>query len=312
MNEDNDAEIVADDNTGTGVEDQNTGIDGDDGAEDLGGTDSSQNKSPDSMLSALEDGDGVTFDFTGDEKPEGFPDEYWDDENKGVNAQALYEGLQKQEKIAKDLRSKMGKGDHKPPAKPEDYKLDLPEEIASQLAEGDKTIAAAQKRAHELGISQDAYQGFMAGMIEDLVAIAAEHTGEPTQEQLDAQEAETKQRVQDEIKAIGPNGPQVLRAVESWGKQMLAEGRISEASLEAMTNEGLVSAPMVRMFNELRSSFGGSPIPVDTGDDGLPPDAEIAEMIDKAYASKDPAKIRKTDELLDKRRAAGRPDSLQF
>jgi len=306
MGEDDNADIGADDNADTGADDQNTDTGGDDNGDsgDDGG-------SSDSMLKALEDGDGVKFDFTGEEKPEGFPDEFWDAENKTVNAQALYEDRQKQEKIAKDLRSKMGKGDHKPPAKPEDYKLELPEEIASQMAEGDKTLAAAQKRAHELGISQDAFQGFMGGMIEDLVAIAGE-AGEQTPEQIEAAEAASKQRVQDEIKAIGPNGPQVLRAVESWGKEMLAEGRISEASLKTMTDEGLVSANMVRFLNEIRGSMGGNSIPIDTGDDGLPPDAEIADMIDKAYASKDAAKIRKTDELLDKRRAAGRPDNLQF
>lgn len=297
------ADDGADAGTDTGAEGQDQGADnsaeGNDGADDGAG------KSGNSMLDGLGDGDGVTFDFTGEEKPEGFPDEFWDAENKGVNSQALFDGLQKQEKIAKDLRSKMGKGEHKAPAKAEDYTLELPEEIASQMNEGDKTLAAGQKRAHEFGISQEAYQGFMSGMIGDLVAIAAE-ANNPDSE---TNETARNEYVQEQIKEIGPNGAQVLRAVEKWGKELLSDGRISEASLEAMTQEGMTSAPMVRFLNEMRSSMGGDPVLHDHGDDGLPPDAEIANMIDAV--SNDAEQI-KVDALLDRRRQAGRPDKLQF
>lgn len=310
MTEENqNAETGAEENTGQEGENQeqateeNTeaGGEGDKKTDDSG-------KNAQSLLNNLEDGEGVTFDFTTGEKPEGFPDDYWNEEAKAPDAQKLYEGLKKQEQRANDLRAKMGKGEHKAPAKPEDYKLELPEEIASQLNEGDKTIAAAQKRAHEHGISQEAFQGFMAGMVGDLYEIA-QAVQDPNSEEAQARNAEY---VKEQIKEIGPNGPQILRAVEGWGDQMLAEGIINETDLDTLKNEGLVSAKMVTLFNRLRSRMGGADIPHNNVDDGLPPDSEIADMIDKAYASKDQAQIRKAEALLDKRRAAGRPERLQF
>lgn len=297
-----DSESRSDGAENSGSNDDNDQNNGD---TNLGDT---SDKSGNSMLDGLEDGDGVKFDFTGEEKPEGFPDEFWDAENKGVNAQALFEGLQKQEKIAKDLRSKMGKGEHKPPEKAADYKLELSEELSALVPSDDPLVLKAQERAHAHGMSQEAFQGFISEIIGDMAEMQAEQL-DPNSE---ANEEARKAYVQEQIKEIGPNGAQVLRAVESWGGELLAEGRISEASLTAMKEEGMVSAPMVRFLNELRGSMGGSSIPIDMGDDGLPPDAEIADMIDKAYESKDAAKIRKTEELLDKRRKAGRPEQLQF
>lgn len=282
---------------------------GDDGGNDSGDSgDDGKKKTGDSMLDALDDGDGVSFDFSGDEKPEGFPDEYWDAENGGVNAQALFDGLKKQEKIAKDLREKMGKGQHKAPEKPDDYKLELSEELQALVPSDDPLMAKARQRAHEHGMSQEAFQGFISEIIADMAELA---TGE-SPESAEAAEAKRKEYIQNEIKAIGPNGPQVLRAVESWGKELLAEGTINEGDLETMVNEGLVSAKMVQLFNRLRSRMGGSEIPLNPIDDGLPPDSEIAETINAAYESKNEAKIKKAEELLDKRRAAGRPEKLQF
>jgi len=286
--------------------------DGGDAAADNAASESQDNQDSNgqtgSMLDALGDGEGTDFDFTGEDKPEGFPDEFWDADNNAVNPQALFNEVKKQEKIAKDLRAKMGKGEHKAPEKATDYKLELPEELQELVPADDPLIAKAQERAHELGMSQENFQSFISEMIGDMAEIAAD-AADPNSEAAEAARAEY---VQDQIKQIGPNGAQVLRAVESWGKELVAEGTISEADAQTLKDEGLVSAKMVQLFNRLRSRMGGADIPLAPVDDGLPPDSEIADMLDKAYSSKDEAKIRKAEEMLDKRRAAGRPEKLAF
>lgn len=300
-----------------GAENQGTGADdgtqdgGDESGDADGGDaagDKGKKKDGTSLLDELEDGEGTTFDFSKGEKPEGFPDEYWDEDSKGPNAQALFDALQKQEKIAKDLRAKMGKGAHKPPEKPEQYTFKPSEKSAEHIKDGDPLVVAAQKVAHKHGLSQAQYEGFMADIVDNMVDMAAQMGDEASP----ANEEARKAYIKEQIAAIGPNGPQVLRAVQSWANEMKAEGVFSEDDVDTLVNEGLTSAKMVQMFNRLRSRMGGSSVPMDAVDDGLPPDAEIADTLNAAYESKDPAKIRKAEGLLDKRRAAGRPEKLQF
>jgi hypothetical protein len=283
------------------------------GGDEAGESDKGQKKTGDSMLDALDDDEGVTFDFSTGEKPEGFPDEFWDEEAKAPNAQALFEGIQKQEKIAKDLRAKMGKGAHKPPEKPDDYKLELPEELQQVVPEDDPLLAAARERAHAHGLSQEAFQGFINDIVGDMAKIAAENADENSP----ANEEARKQYVAEQIKAIGPNGPQVLRAVQSWGNELQAEGTFNEQDVKTLQEEGLVSANMVQMFNRLRSRMGGSAIPMDSVDDGLPPDAEIADKLNNLYErARDngdhSAYTKYENEIMAKRQKAGRPDKLQF
>ena len=265
-------------------------------------------KSTKSMLDVLDETEGVSFDFSTGEMPEGFPEEFWDAENNKVNEQALFDGLKKQEKIAKDLRAKMGKGEHKAPESADQYTFEPSESVAEFIDEGDPLVAAAKEIAHKHGLSQEQYAGFMSEISDKMVEVANEmgEEGSPMNEEAKAE------YIRDQIRQIGPNGPQVLRAVQSWGNELLAEGTFSEEDVQTMTEEGLVSAKMVQMFNRLRARMGGTDVPHDTFDDGLPPDTEIAEMLDKAYISGDNTKIRDVEKLLDKRRRAGRPERLAF
>lgn len=297
----------AGDSSDSGTDTADTG-DSDSNTDTSSSDSDSSTKTGNSMLDALDDNEGIDFDFTTGEQPEGFPDEYWDAENGSVNAQALYEGLQKQEKIAKDLRAKMGKGDHKAPKDAKDYKLELSEELSAMVAEDDPLLGKAREVAHKFGMSQENFQGFMSEMMGSMAEAVAAAADENSPQNEEAR----KQYIKEQIDAIGPNGPRVLRAVESWGKELLAEGTFNEADVETFVNEGLTSAAMVQMLNRLRARMGGSDIPVEAVDDGLPPDSEIADMIEKAYESKDQAKINKVEKLLDDRRKAGRPEKLQF
>jgi len=264
--------------------------------------------SANSMLNGLEEGEGLSFDFTSGEKPEGFPDEYWNQDEGSVNVQALFEGHNKQEKIAKDLRAKMGKGTHKAPESSDEYSFTVPEGAEELFPSDDPIISSAKDAAHKFGLSQDQYEGFM-GEVASSVLELQKNASDPNSEQ---NEVAMREHIQSEIKAIGPNGAQVLRAVDSWANELLSEGTLNEQDVETLREEGLTSAKMVQMFNRLRSRMGGGQIPSSSSDDGLPPDSEIADMINKAYESRDEKKIRKAEDMLDKRRQLGRPEKLSF
>lgn len=279
------------------VDDQNT---------DTNSDGDNQNTDNDSLLDNLPDGDGL--DLSGDltEKPEGLDDKFWDADNNKVNQQALYDELQKSEKIAKDLRAKMGKGEHKPPEKAEDYKVELPEELADLMPADDPVLKAAQETAHKYGMSQDMFNGFMAEMTGHMAKIAGD--GEPA-EMSDEQKADY---IKQELGKLGDNGVRIARANDSFLNKMKAEGALSETGYNGLRN-AMQTAEAVQGLNELRASMGGGDaVPFDDVNDGLPPDPQIAQQLSDAYESGDQQKIAAAEQLLDKRRAAGRPEKLQF
>ena len=273
-------------------------------------TDEKQGTS-ESLLDGIEEGDGLNFDFTTGERPEGFPEDYWNEEDGGVNAQKLFDDLKKQEKIAGDLRRKMGKGEHKAPENAEDYKLELSEELSELIPSDDPLLVKAKERAHQYGMSQEDFQGFIGEIISDMSELAGESADPEMTEQAQ------KDYIQEQIKLIGPNGAQVLRSVESWGNELLAKGALSEGALETLKTEGMNSANMVKLMNEMRVVMGGGDVPVTPIDDGLPADKVIADkmndLFEKARESGNSSEYDNyVADITERRKRAGRPDLLQF
>lgn len=262
----------------------------------------------DSLLDGV-DGDGdagdQTLDFTKG-KPEGYPDEAWDEEKKAPKADVLYQKLQAAEKRAADLRAKLGKGEHKAPKDAKDYTIDAGEKGKALLRADDPLLAEAQKVAHELGIPKETYGKFM-GKLTDFMAEHIEKLSEAGAPELtDEQKAEIRQA---EYAKIGTNAVQIIKSVESWGRELKASGQLSEAELAAFKSMAM-TGEQVRVLNKLRAlAGGGNALPMDFSDDGLPSDEEIAEKIANIKSESDE---RKVNELLDKRRKAGRPEKLQI
>lgn len=273
--------------------------------------DQSADTSSNSLLDAIGDDEGRAFDFTTGERPEGFPEDFWDAESNAVNPQALFDGFKKQEKIAKDLREKMGRGEHKAPEKAEDYTFEPSEAIAEFIKDDDPLVAAGKEIAHKYGMSQEQYAGFMSDMTEKMAELASDMSENGMS---DEQKAEY---IKGEIAKIGPNGPQVLRAVDSWAQELIAQGVFNEAMAKNVRENMLTSAENVQVFNALRSLMGGSEIPMGDFNDGLPPDNVIADKMNDLYEkAKSTGNTTEYDnyvnDISEKRRLAGRPTTLQF
>lgn len=275
---------------------------------------SSGKKEP-SLLDAVgsEEDNGLSgevekFDFSTGEKPENFPEEFWDVEGNTPNVQAMYDSFKKQEKIAGDLRRKMSTGEHKVPKEAGEYKVELAEEFKEFVKDDDPMLNSMKEIAHKHNLPQDMFDGFM----QDAVAKLVENANEGMSEEQAA--ALEKEHIDREMKALGPNGPQKVRMVNSFIDGAVAQGRLTEEAGNTLKEEGMTSARLVQALNEVRANFGvGQVTPVDnTVDMDLPDDSAIAKMIADAYDAGDEAEVKRIEnKYYPMRKRAGRPDALQ-
>lgn len=276
-----------------------------------------ETQTEDSLLSDIDTAEENKMDFS-QGRPENFPEEFWDEESKAPRADAMFEALQKQEKIAKDLREKMGRGLHKPPESPDGYEFTIDEKYAELVPEDDPVLVKAREVAHKNGIPKELAEAFVNEMGNEIAAMReaqakadAEAEFGISEEEMAAQEAEYRKA---ELAKI-PNGLQMARAVKTWADGLKESGHFTQNQYEAFQSMAQ-TAEQLQILNGFRAMISGkSEIPVDGLDDGLPSDAEIADMIvaaSEAAKTGDMTKQKKVDDLLTKRLAAGRPAKLQF
>lgn len=265
------------------------------------------NDTTSSTPNLLNAADRLTLDLNGElaEKPDSLNEKFWDTDNNKLNPQAIYDELQLTEKRVHDLRSKMGKGEHKAPEKADGYKLELSEELQQVIPNDDPLLQSAKEVAHKHGMSQEMFAGFMqemAGKIAEISqdAPSTELTEQQQQEYIDA-----------ELGKLGENGVRIARANNAFLNQMKSEGVLSDTGLQGLQNS-MQTAEAIQGLNELRVRIGGDSVPFDTIDDGLPADSIIADRLAKAYDAADQNAVREVEALLEQRIAAGRPERLQF
>lgn len=250
------------------------------------------------------------------ERPGYLPENAWDEEKKAPKADVLLSEYERSQKRVTDLLAKLGKGEHKPPAKPEDYKLpefkDEADKGAADLLKSDsafvKNLAGV---AHKAGLGQVQFETFMGEAAKLLAAATGEKKGD---EPLTAEE---KEQIREDIyKEIGPNAPRLHAAVNGFVKMLKDQGKFSEGELAEIKAMG-ASAAGLTALNKLRTMTGGESIPIDAQHiDGLPSDQEIFTFMgQKAYNDpSDPGHLeahKKVDGWLKGREAAGRPATLQ-
>ena len=238
------------------------------------------------------------------EKPEWLSDDLWDAEKKTYKVEALADQYRETSKRAEGLRKKLSEGGHKPPEKPEDYKMpELDKAIADSIPADDAMLGKFRGIAKEAGVSQAQFETLMKGffgMVPEVV-----QPKEMTEEQV-------QEYRRTEIAKLGDGGHKVVAAVTLWQEQLMAQGQFGDADKKAFA-EVCSTAEGVAMMNKLRVMVGGSDIPTNVSiADGLPSDKEIAYQYDQALKSGDPSKIAEAEKLFDRRLAAGRPINLAF
>lgn len=195
-------------------------------------------------------------------RPDGVPEDFWDAANGTFNNEKLWEDYQRQQKIAKDLRVKLSKGEQNVPEKAEMYKVTLDEEFSKLIPEDDKGLAAARTAAHEAGLSQAQFEGFVGkylAAVKEAGLLEAPAAAEPSQEEI-------KAAFDAEVAKLGKDGALEIKANEDWILGQYRNGIFSKADVEAFSQMAQ-TAEQVRAFTKLREILGEQRIPVSTSID---------------------------------------------
>lgn len=225
-------------------------------------------------------------------KPEDFPDEFWDAEKNTTNVNALYDAFKNRDKIAKDLRVKLSKGEFtgKAPEDINEYKLQLDETLSQFVPEDDPLVSKAREAAKQAGLPVDAFNKFMTPMIEAVVNMRKEAEAPPSPEEVAAAK-------EVELAKIGPNAKVITQAVNGWINSLTADGRITKEEAVVMQNMAY-NAETLKMMNRLRSMIEPSSVPINLPVDGSSSRAEIEQKMAKAFAAGNEIEYQKYSKLL--------------
>lgn len=236
--------------------------------------------------------DGASVIDTSKGKPADFPDSFWNSETNTANVDVMFKEFQNRDKIAKDLRVKLSKGEFIGTA-PEDvkeYVLELSEELKPMIPDGDPLFEAARLAAKEAGMPKEAFSKFMLPMVQKIAELQAEAMKPPSQEEIDSFKAQ-------ELAKFGTNGAKVAGAVKSFIDELGAKGMFTPEDVK--TAQGMITtADQLKVFNRLRSMMSTSdvPITVDTGMAATRSDLE--NKLGQAAASKNEAEYNRISSEL--------------
>lgn len=202
------------------------------------------------------------IDFT--TKPEGFPDDFWDTEKKAPNVDRLYKEFQNRDKIAKDLRVKLGKGEFegKPPEDIKEYTLELDEKLKPLVPDDDPILQSARESAKAAGLPKEAFNKFITPIVAKLAELKAQSEALLTPEEIEAVRVE-------KVNQLGPTGQKIVEACASFIDQLKAGGTLNEEEAKA-ARAMVFDANSAKVMNKLRMMAGGSDqvpveVPVDPG-----------------------------------------------
>jgi len=204
------------------------------------------------------------------ERPDWYPEKYWNDED-GPDIESLAKSYQ-------ELQKKFSRGDHKTP---KEYDTKMFED--ANVPEDDELLSTYKEWAKENGISQNAFNE----LAEKFISMAGN----------EAQQAEVS--YQEEYKKLGPNADQTIKSMTDWAQGLVRKGVWSEDDFEEFKIMG-GTAQGIRALQKVRSYYGDQPVPIDVGQvEGLPSKEELNAMVGKAEYQNDPAYRSKVEKMFE-------------
>lgn len=190
-------------------------------------------------------------------------DKFWDAEKGQIRTEEL-------NKSYSELQAKFAKGDHKAPAKAEDYKINLTDEQKQTLfgdvkadVANDEDVKAVTTWAQKNGVSQDG--------LNELMNMYAEMVG-PEVEKMQIDVAAEKAQ-------LGKNADAIIANTMDFFQQLYKAGHINDAMLSEAQILGETAAG-IKFIQAVRSYYGEAPIPTNiTANDGAPTKAELSAML---------------------------------
>ncbi len=206
------------------------------------------------------------------ERPEYFPQKFWD-EKEGPDIEALV-------KSYNELQKKFSQGGHKAP---KEYNTEFLQEQQID-AKDDPLVKEYTDWAKKYGITQEAYEDLAKTFVENNMAVA-----ERTQADL----AEQK-------KMLGNKADERISSVMKFGDVLKDRGVLSDQELAEFDNMA-GTALGIKVIEKIRSYYGEQPIPTvePTEELGMSKD-EIRGMVADPKYGKDPAFTAKVEKLFEK------------
>jgi len=230
-------------------------------------------------------------------RPEEFPEEFWDQDGKKVNVNKLFSEFNKKDKIAKDLRAKIGRREYegKAPEDIADYKVDVAEDLLLLVPDNDPLMQAVRESAKEIGLPAEQFNKLISPVIAKLGKLYSEQGAGQSAEQTEEQANEYRSA---EIAKLGPSGHKIKEAVKNYVIQLGADGSFSAEEVEAAKSM-INSAASLRVFNKFRMMKGGSnEVPIDMPVDVSASISDIQARMAQSMAEGKEAEYNKYSQML--------------
>jgi hypothetical protein len=186
-------------------------------------------------------------------RPDGLADAFWDADKGEVRLAELI-------KSQTDLRRTVSRGEHKPPATPEDYKLPAGDGIPPDLMKPDDPLwKATTAAAHARGFSQADLEALAAPFLSTL----AELTKDARPVDPAAAKAAQEQALAAEMGKLGQQGPAMVKGVDTWLKGLAAKQVITAGELAAL--RATATADGIRALAKLREVAGERSLGINAG-----------------------------------------------
>lgn len=186
-------------------------------------------------------------------RPEGLADAFWDADKGEVRLAELI-------KSQADLRRTVSRGEHKPPASAEEYKLPTADTIPADLIKPDDPLwKATTAAAHARGFSQADLEALATPFLTTLAELTKDARPLSPEQAKAAQE----QAMQAEMGKLGQQGPAMIRGVDTWLKGLAAKQVITAEELGAL--RATATADGVRALAKLRELAGERSLGINAG-----------------------------------------------
>ena len=230
-------------------------------------------------------------------RPDFLPEQFWDAEGGKPLLESMAKSWQ-------DMRSKVARGEHKPPETPEGYALPKIEGIPETVGGKDDPLwGAVRTAAHEAGVTQQQLEKLATPYLQHLAETMKTQGIKPAQTPEQQQAALQAER-RAELAKLGPDGAAVVRDVGTWLRGLETRGLLSAQEHQALRMVG--TADGVRAMAKLRELAGERPIPVTALDDGTATEADARRTLTEGYAKSDEAMIERGRAMLTRLEKAGR------
>lgn len=205
-------------------------------------------------------------------RPAHVPEKFWDQDKGAIRTEALLKAYADAERV-------ISRGEHKPPAKPEDYHLPKVEGAAALVQPDDPLWRTTVEAAHRRGLSQADLDAIAGPFLRTL----AELTKDRLPADPAAEQAARAAALAEEKRKLGPQADAMIGGVATWLRGLAATQVLAKDELESLF--AIADAAGVRALAKLREMAGEQPLGIDPA--GLPEigsEREARALIRQGYA----------------------------